>query len=209
VNIGTRLAVSLTAVCLTVSGCSGDPQPRASGSSSAPTTSAASSPPSTTSSPTASTSRSGSSSPGVDPNIPAAARAHTQKGAEAFARYYVEQINSLNQHPEKGKLERLFKSSCGSCKNFAGSIDYLVDHDQHYTGPIFRILSVESGAENENGFADVFVAADQLPINIVSSSGAVVDTTKPLGGILVVALTWESRGWEITAAAIDTKKVKP
>ena len=75
------LAVPLVASML-LSGCGGSGKADASHSTTA-TSSPTSTVPPTTSAPTSST-----ASPTADPNIPAAARAHTTAGAEAFVRYF-------------------------------------------------------------------------------------------------------------------------
>ena len=78
------LAVPLAAALL-LAGCGGDVKPDASATST-PTSSSPTSPTITTAPPTTAV-------PTADPNIPAAARAHTPAGAAAFVRYFYEQLN--------------------------------------------------------------------------------------------------------------------
>jgi hypothetical protein len=97
------------AASLLLAGCSGDSKPQASSSSnigSSPTTTA---PPTTTASPT---SKAGQA---TDPNIPAAARAHTPAGAEAFVKYYIERWNLAWTGPRAGILSPLCQASSKSC----------------------------------------------------------------------------------------------
>jgi len=86
------------AVSMLLAGCGGDSKPEALSSSnigSSPTTTAA---PTTSASPTSKANQA------TDPNIPAAARAHTPAGAEAFVRYFYKQVNIAGSSDLAGHL---------------------------------------------------------------------------------------------------------
>lgn len=122
------LAVPLAASML-LAGCGGDSKPNASRSSTAsssPTTTAA---PSTTSGSPTST-----ASPTTDPNIPAAARAHTPAGAEAFVRYFIERWNVAWTVPRAGILSPLCQASSNACTALEKSAARLTNAGHRYDG---------------------------------------------------------------------------
>lgn len=105
------LAVPLAASMLLLSGCGGDSKPTASTSNTTTSPPTATAAPTTTASPTTTTTTTRT----TDPNIPAAARAHTPAGAEAFVRYYVERWNLAWTGPRAGILSPLCQASSKSC----------------------------------------------------------------------------------------------
>ncbi len=100
-------AALVAAASILLAACSGDTKPDApaSNTSGASTTTSA---PTTSASPT-------TAGPTADPNIPAAARAHTPAGAEAFVRYFYSQLNIAWTAPRAGILSPLCQASAVAC----------------------------------------------------------------------------------------------
>ncbi|HET7477372.1 MAG TPA: DUF6318 family protein [Dermatophilaceae bacterium] len=160
--------VTLTALTALV-GCSGgDPEgaPTPTGTSRPPVTS--SSVPTTPPTPTATTTA-------VDPNYPAAARKNTSKGAEAFVRYYFENINVSWRTANPVVLERLSLPECKTCINYIDTAKGYAKNGQHQRGDIFETTGIfaESRLPSETGVA---VLGRQLPSPVIDSAGAVVRT---------------------------------
>ena len=125
------LAVPLAASML-LAACGVDSKPGASSSSTATslTTTAA---PTTTASPTATATRT------TDRNIPAAARAHTPAGAEAFTRYFFAQLNSSWSTADPWLLPPLSEPGCKTCGAFTASAAQYHARKQHYKGEFFSV----------------------------------------------------------------------
>ena len=102
--VASVLAVPLAA-SMVLAGCSGGADADAAASRTT------GSPPTTTTSAAPTT----AVAPKTDPNIPAAARAHTTAGAEAFVRYFFERLNVAWTVPEAGILSPLCQASSKSC----------------------------------------------------------------------------------------------
>ncbi len=104
-SVGRSLGAGLLALVV-VTGCdaSGDPEGTASPSVSSASPSASPSP-----SPTPSASPSG-------PEVPAAAREHTDAGAEAFVKFFFEQFNEAWTEPQSGLIEGLSDPECKFCR---------------------------------------------------------------------------------------------
>jgi len=185
------LAVPLAASIL-LAGCGGDSKTDASRSSiasSSPTTTAA---PSTTSgSPTS------IASPVTDPNIPAAARAYTPVGAEAFVRYFYSQLNVAWTKPSSGLLSALSSPSCKSCAGLEATATDLVKKGQHYDGSPVTIVSVNHLGEGIPGHPEILVRFTQENRNVIDEAGHVVLTDQRKQGKFVATLGWSSRGWSV------------
>ncbi|MHB1473842.1 MAG: DUF6318 family protein [Dermatophilaceae bacterium] len=188
-----RTSAVLVAVPLAVStllaGCGGDAKPGASSSStstSSPTTTPAPTTPSASPTTTA--------SPTTDPNIPAAARAHTPAGAEAFVRYFYSQLNVAFGQPKAGLVSALSDPTCKTCLAFEGTAADLASKRQHYRGDAFALESVGSIGESE-----VLVVGTQPPGAVVDTNGSVVKSRTEAQSVkFSVTVAWISQGWRIS-----------
>jgi hypothetical protein len=111
-------AVVLAALVAGCSGASNDspaPSPvRPSPGTTAPSGTPSSGATSPSSSPTGGTT--------IPEGVPAAARANTAAGAEAFARYYFDRLNAAFVDPAASSVAALATTRCMSCENFSASI---------------------------------------------------------------------------------------
>jgi hypothetical protein len=170
----------LACAALVVSGCSGGDDPAPSKSVSA------SSSPSSASPTTAAASE-----------VPAAARAHTPEGAEAFVRYFYDEINRAWTSPEAGIVLQLGVSECQSCKAFDDTAAELVAKKHRYAT---RPVTVESArATNEGPTGQQYVAAKlhQHRVNIVDMAGTVISTDDDEIFDSTVALVWKGGEWKV------------
>jgi hypothetical protein len=174
-----------------VAGCGGDNKPQASSSS------AASSSPTTTAAPTTSASPAASAGPTIDPNIPAAARAHTPAGAIAFVRYFYAQVNIAWSKPKAGLISSLSATTCKSCAALEGTAADLIKKGQHYDGPPVTIVSVDHLGEVVTGNPEILVQFTQEHRNVIDGAGHVALTDQRKPGKFVATLGWSSRGWSV------------
>ena len=125
-----KTPVAILAASILLSACGGGAKPDPSSSTSSPTTS--------TSAPTVSVSPT-TAGPTIDPNIPAAARAHTPAGAEAFVRYFYSQLNIAWSKPQAGLIAGLSAKTCKTCAALEGTAWDLTAKRQHYQGEALTI----------------------------------------------------------------------
>ena len=180
---------------LVMAGCSepdvvADPAPLATptAGSLSPTTPSASP---TASSSTATTAPAGSSS------IPAAAQAHTNAGAEAFARYYLAQINLAWTGPDPSKLDGLASPSCRSCANFFATANSLaVDQFRYEKGPLSLGPSalLPGSRPDDVKYDIVFI---QEPGRILNSRGQLNRSVGRETGLTRFSVSWTRGAWQI------------
>ena len=184
------LAVPLAASML-LAGCGGDPKPDAS-----PSRTTAPSPTTSTSSPTTtSASPTSTAGPTTDPNIPAAARANTAAGAEAFTRYFFEQLNRSWSTADPTLLPPLSEPGCKTCGAFTASAASFRSKNQHYKGEFFSVTSIGALGEGPKG-QEVVVVGKQEPGAIVDQAGRVIETSVAQAGKFVMSLRWTGSGWK-------------
>jgi hypothetical protein len=180
------LAIPLAASML-LTGCGGDSKPDASPSSTA--TSA----PTTTPAPTTSVSPTPTATRTTDPNIPAAARAHTPAGAGAFTKYFYSQLNIAWGKPQAGLISNLSTATCKTCANLEASAVDLASKHQRYRGDVFAVATVASVSKSE-----ILVVGEQPPGAVIDSKGSVVKSkTKAQKTKFIVAIQWSSGAWHI------------
>ena len=179
------LAVPLAASML-LAGCGGDAKPDAS-SSSSPTSS-----PTTSSTPTSSPTAAG---PKVDPNIPAAARANTGAGAEAFTKYFFAQLNVAWATPKAGLVAALSVPACKTCAAFEGTATELEAKRQHYRGDVFSVSSINLLGVGPRGH-ELLVVGRQEAGATVDQAGKVIETSAAQAGKFVISLRWTDGAWK-------------
>jgi hypothetical protein len=183
------IAVPLAASML-LAGCGGDAKPDATPSSTSPSST-------TASSPTATAVPTTTAAPTVDPNIPAAARAHTPAGAEAFVRYFYSQLNIAWGQPRAGLLAPLSLPSCKTCKALEENASKNVNTHQRMSGDTVRIDSADAGGTESNGDQRLIVTGFQLKTSVVDSNGHKVRDIPAQKFRFVVTTRWTASGWRV------------
>ena len=171
------------AASLLLAACGGDAKPGASASSTSTSSPATAAPPTT-------------ASPTTDPNIPVAARAHTPAGAEAFVRYFFDQVNLAWSTPEPGALPRLCSASSKSCASFEATAVQLEAAGNHYDGPPVTTLSV-TALDAPAGRQSVLYKGRQEKRNVVDAAGHVISTDEEKLVSFEAALEWTPAGWRV------------
>lgn len=114
-----------------------------------PGTSAASptSPPAATTSTTSPTTAAPTATSTAAPAIPAAARAHTPEGAEAFTRYFIDQVNVAWTTPKTGLISALSLPTCKSCASLEAEAKSLQEQGARYEKATVSARSVQWGED--------------------------------------------------------------
>jgi hypothetical protein len=163
-----------------IGGCSGGEDPVRGLTSTASATSS----PSTTASTTTAAS-----------DIPAAARAHTPAGAEAFVRYFIDRVNYAWMTPEAGVIDALSQPACKSCADLERTARELLSDKQRYDRPAAAVDSVTALSPGDDGHQTVLFVGAQTESNIVNSMGNVVSTDPGQPSRRVFVLEWCSTHW--------------
>ncbi|WP_345508527.1 DUF6318 family protein [Terrabacter aeriphilus] len=189
---GLRLVGMVAMVAVT--GCTGGgATPPASSTAAPPSTTSSTSSATTTSTPAPpSTSTTPPTTPTAGPAIPAAARARTQSGAEAFAAYYLRQVDRAFTTGSIEPLRGLSGPGCTICEAFISSTRELAGKGWHHEPPS---LSVKSAAANSfsRQKSAVVVFVRQNSVAIVDRSGKKVDQTKSGDGAFLASMTYTDR----------------
>jgi hypothetical protein len=194
------LAAGLVAAALVVGGCS-------SGAQGAPGPDAATQPSTTSSavSSTPSTSESATLDAVALARIPKAARAHTPQGAEAFARFYLEQVNKAWMAPDPELIRPYALESCKTCANFVETTIWLRDEQLHYERPPTEIGPSGWLPESTKDHAFVQVVNNQQQSRILKADGSVEDSVDKTPALDEVELRWENGVWLLAAIRIASK----
>jgi hypothetical protein len=125
----------------------------------------------------------------------------SEEGAEAFARHYIDLINSTGTNPKEGVLEPLATDECDTCANFAGNVRHLVDNDLHNTGKVFEVSDAETLLYD--GEAVVTLAVTQLDVEVVDDQGTVTESAESRDGSLKMDLIRHKDKWLVDAIFVS------
>ncbi|WP_152186085.1 DUF6318 family protein [Segeticoccus rhizosphaerae] len=131
------------------------------------------------------------------PGVPKAARQHTNKGAEAFVRYYNQQLNIAWSKPKTGLLKPLSLPSCKTCAAYEGTARDSEKRDRHLDGPVSRLADVQITPATKTGSILATATQRLLRRSVVDSSGNVKDRTKAKTIFPETELKWTGDGWRV------------
>ena len=123
--------------------------------------------------------------------IPKAARPNTQAGAEAFAKFYYEQVAKAWMKPDPALLDSLQNDGCKTCSAFRSTAEYLRKRGQRYASSPLTIkgTSVYAFIEGKKHIA-VTVLANEA--KIIDRKGRSVETVAAEGTqVFVLSLAFE------------------
>lgn len=131
----------------------------------------------------------------VDPviaKIPAAARSHSRAGAEAFGRFYMEQVNQAFTQADPNALVGLARPTCKTCSSFLAGAKELRAKGIHHQGVSITVEGSPANAYSSNrAVIQIFVTQHSVPV--VDKENKKVDQTKAGEGILIATLAFEQR----------------
>ena len=134
----------------------------------------------------------------VDPvlaRIPAAARPETMEGAEAYATFFMDQVNVAFTRADDGVLTGLFRASCKVCSELQKSAADLRASGQRHTGLSIEVTSTTVRDFN-SATRTVLIWTTQHSVPVVNASGETVRSTKGAKGVFLATLDFDGR-WHI------------
>jgi len=184
--ISVGLATALVGVVAVLGGCDSQETPVPTASASASATSAAPSPSTTAPSPSTS----------ATVEIPAAAREKSDKGAEAFVRFFMQQAAKAWTEPNARLIEAHATDNCGACRDLADVARSLEAEGQRYDGPPVSVVGLRLLRSNESGVAfDAKLSENK--VNVVSDAGSLVDSYPKRRITRAIAVEWGEGRWRL------------
>ena len=184
----------LVTVAGVLAGCQSEGTPSATTSPSASVTSASPSPSASSPSPSASSSV----------VIPADARVKSDKGAEAFVRYFFDQVNTAWMEPRPGLIASMSSRSCDFCATTEQAAQALAGAGQKYRTKPVSVRSVDVIAGAPEGQQYLYVDMVQNRSDVVDASGKVVTTDRRKDIPSNVAVLWSDGTWRMHAVEQTT-----
>lgn len=193
-------AVALAgALTLGLAGCTGGgedptetPQPTASSSSTA------SASPSVSGSPSGSASSTGTTkpSPSVSVSVPTAARANTEAGAIAFARWAVEQADAGYVSVDSAPFRALSEPACKGCQGIVDGIEDLKVSGYHQKGRALKVENaIAASIGKDSTVVDLLIT--QVAVPFVHSTGREAGGPKAEKYRMRVTGQWVGDSWRI------------
>src|SRR6476620_9928084 len=167
----TIVTVSAAAAVL-LSGCSDGGGAQPGPSRGGPTSSATRSPSAASTSPTTTASPSGTASVAV----PAAARAHTDEGAKAFAEFYTATMDRATVSADSAALRALTDPTCAACSGIVEVVDGYRSRGEHQERTSLTLGASEVVSSSPQR-VKVDVLAEDKPHRVVRRDGSVVSTS--------------------------------
>lgn len=191
VTVGAAAAVLLA-------GCSGGAGAQPGPSSGGPPLSSTTSTSTASASPTTTASRSGTASVA----IPAAARAHTDEGAKAFARFYVEAVSESGLTADSTTLHAITDPNCKGCRVFIDLADELKAERQHVDRKSIQLRGLSVRPDSSPNVVVIDCLVEDLPSKIVDENGSVVSVERGDKLTLRNTVKWSVDRWIVAESLL-------
>lgn len=165
--------------------------------------------------PVAATSTPPATTPPIDvlAAMPAEAKQHTAKGAEAFARYFFETSSRLAVSPVRGEFSKLCVAGAKPCAWREDTLQEMVVDGWRSNGPELTVdeTAIISDTPLSDKYAYVTVMITQFATRKIASSGTDLgEYTAAKAYPADVGLEWTSSGWRVSQAGKpENTKPKP
>ncbi|WP_369853683.1 DUF6318 family protein [Angustibacter sp. Root456] len=130
--------------------------------------------------------------------VPKAAREHTFAGAQAFAEFYLEQLNQAWTAPDPQALADLATSRCGTCRQYTEVAVALRANGERYSGRVLTVRSAAWQPESTLARAVVYVNVVQEAATVVDSRGSTVRSERRTLGTSAVEVDWSDSHWRVS-----------
>jgi hypothetical protein len=104
--------------------------------------------------------------------IPAYATQNNAKGAQGFARYWIDTLNKATTTGDTKKLKKLQKASCQTCTDFAKRLDTIYAAGGHVETQGFTVKQLVDDASVPKPGAGVSATLTATPQTVVEKKGA-------------------------------------
>ncbi|MGH8961173.1 MAG: DUF6318 family protein [Jatrophihabitantaceae bacterium] len=131
--------------------------------------------------------------------MPLEATQHTQPGAIAFAKFFIQTIDWAYATTSTSYMRHYFAPGCVTCKSIQAGIDQAHAKGRHFIGDRITITSVthvESTREHGAEYRMV-VAFDVTSVEVVDSHGRFVDGDRALKLQNQVSVRWAGNSWVV------------
>jgi hypothetical protein len=137
-------------------------------------------------------------SPSVD--IPAAAREKSDKGAEAFVRYFVGQSARAWTNADPALIESISDPDCDSCASLASTAKKLREAGHHYARAPITVTSAQA-LTGDGDKQNVAASIRQHSVDVIDGGGAVVSSDKAGNLERTFLLYWKEGQWVVGGIA--------
>lgn len=131
-------------------------------------------------------------------NMPAAAKEHTDRGAEAFARYFFEAASRTMETPSPGEIPRLCVPDLSTCTKRDARAKELLAKGHRVSGPEIRVKTVLVIPDTPlpETYRYVTVALQQLASRRLDSQGRDLgEWTNDSALVVETKQIWKDSGW--------------
>lgn len=130
-----------------------------------------------------------------DSGIPAYATSNDEKGAQGFARYWIDTLNAATTSGDTAKLKTLQKPSCETCTDFAEKLDKLYAAGGHIETEGFTVKSLVSEAGVPSPGAGVSATLTATEQKVYAKKGAAPQTNKAVDVRFRLIMIRDSDHW--------------
>ncbi|MGZ6793284.1 MAG: DUF6318 family protein [Mycobacteriales bacterium] len=136
--------------------------------------------------------------------MPPAALAQTQQGADAFVRYFFQQMNVAFSRSDPNLISSLQNGHCVTCDNYEKALASARDGGRYIRGDSFTVADV-AAAPPQGDAAQVEVFGSVPARAQVDGSGRVVEALKAVARFhLIVTVQRGAAGWLVSDIALGS-----
>lgn len=131
--------------------------------------------------------------------VPQAARAHTFAGAQAFAEFYLGELNRAWISADPQVIQRFASKDCATCGGLVATAEGMRRRSERYDGDAVRVVATTYMPESTLAKPIVRVVNVQQARAVVNAAGAVVRRVPRRPNEAQFELSWHQDRWLVDA----------
>lgn len=129
--------------------------------------------------------------------VPPEAQAHTEAGAEAFAKFFYEVVSESQYRADSTELRALSSPDCEGCQVLIQMADELSDKGHRMDSRSLKVKGAGVRPDSTRDVKYVNVLAEDLPSKVLDRSGNVVSRSTGAKLTFLTTLIWNSSAWQV------------
>ena len=131
-------------------------------------------------------------------SLPPEATQHTEAGAQAFARFYLEQYSAAAHAGDASLMRGLARPECQGCSALVHLVEGMEKKKQHIDIDALVVHSAWTVPGSTDSTAVISVLAEEAPKRIIDTNGVVVANVKGARFDFRLTEPWGPDGWTVS-----------
>lgn len=131
------------------------------------------------------------------PAIPTTRQSSTAAGAQAFATFFINSLNTGSRGRDYHSLDRLWTADCKACASMSSTLEELRVKKHHYAEDSISVAEAIA-MTHTSSFSEVRLQVREVPVDVLDTQEHVVRHTNRRDSTFMMTLSFRGGRWIVT-----------